>query len=137
MPPAAAYNLGGQKGGTKLTDLAITMARIKYYLMTDRQWHTIADIADNVATHWANPKASIAQQLRFLGPDPAIESKLVKGRRYYRIKEGIAYDTYFGHDEHYTKMLHITDDSPDVPAALVELKQYLLLKPDNHPYRIK
>ncbi|ERL64705.1 hypothetical protein L248_0624 [Schleiferilactobacillus shenzhenensis LY-73] len=58
------------------------------------------------------------------GRAPAIESKLVKGRRYYRIKEGIAYDTYFEHDEHYTKMLHITDDSPDVPAVPVEMKRY-------------
>ncbi|CAJ1315948.1 hypothetical protein [Paenibacillus nuruki] len=86
------YHLEGPNGGSQtgghISGYQVTMRRVKEFL-TDRDWTTAKEIADNVETHYyAQDKSASLKQSLLKWESEWCEYKVIKGRGYFRIKSG-------------------------------------------------
>lgn len=79
--------VGGVKSGEGITDYALTINRIKDYMVSKRgKWVTVEDILKHCETHYQNPKPSVMATLKAEWNQDWCETKIEQRRRYFRIK---------------------------------------------------
>lgn len=80
--------VGGVKSGETVTAYSMTRDKVKKYMQEREDWVTVDEILKYVETHWANPKASLAADLRATYNRNWCEWKPFGRGTVYRFKEG-------------------------------------------------
>ncbi|MEK5038801.1 hypothetical protein [Sporosarcina sp. FSL K6-3457] len=91
--PHHKLTTGGVKSGDGPTEYSITIDNIKFCLRRHHLndgWMTVDEILETIQTHYANPKPSIMATLQAHWNQDWCETKVEKGKRYFRYKLAVA-----------------------------------------------
>ncbi len=105
---------GGHNGGKYITTYRITMNMVRHYLRKAGDWRSIKEILDHCETHYASPRASLANALQKFEGDWC-ETKKERGSLYFRCRGETASEKGNKH-----LAIHLTDKQLNVLLALQE-----------------